>query len=168
MPLTLTGTARQVKGPIELQSKVGGGAWTDGLAVDLAADRSFAIDVVPEATTQYRLTAADDVVSVPLRVPVAPASRALAVVSQPRSAAVPAAPSFFVNDPLAVRQWHLAFVRAFDFWVELPFLDPVTVAVIDTGIDLGHPDLAATCLPPRASSAAPPTTRSAMGRSFQA
>ncbi len=146
VPLTLTGTARQVKGPIELQSKVGGGAWTDGLAVDLAADRSFAIDVVPEATTQYRLTAADDVVSVPLRVPVAPASRALAVVSEPRSTAVPAAPSFFANDPLAVRQWHLAFVRAFDFWVELPFLDPVIVAVIDTGIDLGHPDLAANVL----------------------
>ena len=48
--------------------------------MDVGADRSFAIDVVPEATTQYRLTAADDVVSVPLRVPVAPASRALAVV----------------------------------------------------------------------------------------
>ena len=142
VPLTLTGTARQVKGPIELQSKVGGGAWTDGIAVDLAADRSFAIDVVPEATTQYRLTAADDVLSVPLRVPVAPASRSLSIVSKPRSAAVPAAPAFLVNDPLAGRQWHLAFVRAFDFWAELPFLDPVTVAVVDTGIDIGHPDLA--------------------------
>ncbi len=142
LPLTLTGTARQVKGPIELQSKVGGGAWTDGTPVDLAADRSFAIDVVPEATTQYRLTAADDVVSVPLRVPVAAASRSLSIVSQPRSATVPAAPAFFVNDPLAARQWHLAYVRAFDFWTELPFLDPVTVAVVDTGIDIGHPDLA--------------------------
>ena len=32
-------------------------------------------------------------------------------------------------------------MRAFDFWAELPLLEPVTVAVIDTGIDLGHPDL---------------------------
>jgi SpoIID/LytB domain protein len=140
-PLTLTGTARQVKGPIELQSKVGGGPWSDGIAVDLATDRSFAIDVVPEATTRYRLTAADDVVSVPLRVPVATASRALAVVDQPRNASVPSAPGFFVDDPLAGRQWHLAYVRAFDFWAELPLLEPVIVAVIDTGIDLGHPDL---------------------------
>jgi stage II sporulation protein D len=142
VPLTLTGTARQVRGPIELQSKVGSGAWTDGIAIDLAADRSFAIDVVPEATTQYRLTAADDVLSVPLRVPVALASRSLSIVSKPRSVAVPAAPAFLVNDPLVGRQWHLAFVRAFDFWAELPFLDPVTVAVVDTGIDIGHPDLA--------------------------
>ena len=141
LPVTLTGAARQVKGPIRLQSKVGGLPWSGGVAVNVAADRSFAIDVVPEATTQYRLTAADDVVSVPLRVPMAPASRALAVVDRPRSASVPSAPAFFVDDPLAGRQWHLAYVRAFDFWDDLPLFEPVTVAVIDTGIDLGHPDL---------------------------
>jgi SpoIID/LytB domain protein len=142
VPLTLTGTARLVKGPIELEQKVGGGAWAAGPAVQIAADRSFAVEVIPEETTQYRLTAADDVVSVPLRVPVAPASRTVSGVTvEPRRATVPAAPTFFVNDPLAARQWHLAYVRAFDFWAELPLLDPVTVAVIDTGIDTTHPDL---------------------------
>ncbi len=143
VPLTLTGTARLVKGPIELEQKVAGGPWDAGPALELAADRSFAVEVVPQATTQYRLTAADDVVSVPLRVPVAPASRSAAGVTVvPRRATVPAAPKFFVNDPLAARQWHLAYVRAFDFWTELPLLEPVTVAVIDTGIDSSHPDLA--------------------------
>jgi stage II sporulation protein D len=141
-PLTLTGTARLVKGPIELEQKVGGGPWTDGPPVQLAADRSFAVDVVPEATTLYRLTAADDVVSVGLRVPVSPANRALSGRVEPRRATIPTSPTFFVNDPLAGRQWHLAYVRAFDFWLELPLLDPVTVAVIDTGIDSSHPDLA--------------------------
>jgi stage II sporulation protein D len=139
--LTLTGTARQVKGPIELEQKVGGGPWEDGAAIQLAADRSFTVDVVPEATTLYRLRAADDVVSVPLRVPVAQANRALSVGDQPRRATVPAKATFVVNDPLATRQWHLAYVRAFDFWAELPLLDPVLVAVIDTGVDAYHPDL---------------------------
>jgi stage II sporulation protein D len=143
LPVTLTGTARQVKGPIELEEKAAGGAWTDAPAIKLHADHTFAVDVVPEQTTQYRLIAADDVVSVPLRVPVAAAQRnALSDSSEPQRAARPSRSDFFVNDPLAGRQWHLAYVRAFDFWDELPPLDPVTVAVIDTGIDLGHPDLA--------------------------
>jgi SpoIID/LytB domain protein len=140
-PLTLTGTARQVKGPVRLEQKSAGQPWGGSRAIELGVDRSFTIEVVPDGTTQYRLTAADDVVSVPLRVPVVPASRALAVVDGPETASVPSAPAFFVDDPLAGRQWHLAHVRAFDFWADLPLLDPVTVAVIDTGIDLGHPDL---------------------------
>ena len=49
--------------------------------------------------------------------------------------------SFESNDPLALEQWHLTANRAFDFWPELPLLPPVRVAVIDSGIDAGHPDL---------------------------
>ncbi|MBA2332770.1 MAG: S8 family serine peptidase [Actinobacteria bacterium] len=49
--------------------------------------------------------------------------------------------SFEPNDPLALDQWHLAANRAFDFWPVLPLLPPVRVAVIDSGIDGGHPDL---------------------------
>ena len=44
------------------------------------------------------------------------------------------------NDPLAARQWYLTEDRAFDYWTELPTLAPVRVAVIDSGIDLGHPE----------------------------
>jgi subtilisin family serine protease len=50
--------------------------------------------------------------------------------------------TFFPNDPLAPRQWYLSQDRAFDFWATLPELEPVRVAVIDSGIDLGHPEFA--------------------------
>jgi subtilisin family serine protease len=65
------------------------------------------------------------------------AAAASAVLALPSSAA-----AFAPSDPLAAGQWYLAADRAFDFWSELPTLPPVKVAVIDSGIDLGHPDLA--------------------------
>lgn len=46
------------------------------------------------------------------------------------------------NDPLLPRQWYAVQNRAFDFWAEPPLLAPVRVAVIDSGIDAGHPELA--------------------------
>ena len=48
--------------------------------------------------------------------------------------------SWIPNDPL--KQWHLPVDRAFDFWDALPVLDPVRVAVIDSGIDATHPEFA--------------------------
>jgi subtilisin family serine protease len=62
---------------------------------------------------------------------------ALVVLATPASAS-----AFAPTDPLAQTQWYLAADHAFDFWQELPTLQPVKVAVIDSGIDLGHPDLA--------------------------
>ena len=47
------------------------------------------------------------------------------------------------NDPLAPRQWYLAQNRAFGAWEARPPLARVRVAVIDSGIDGGHPELAA-------------------------
>jgi hypothetical protein len=49
--------------------------------------------------------------------------------------------SFVPTDPLAPRQWYAAANRAYDAWESPPPLAPVRVAVIDSGIDLGHPDL---------------------------
>lgn len=68
--------------------------------------------------------------------------RPAVLAAAPSTAQRPAATTFSTNDPLAAAQWHLARIRAFDFWPVLPSLSPVPVAVIDTGIDLGHPDLA--------------------------
>ena len=60
------------------------------------------------------------------------------------SAAAARAAGFVPNDPLAPRQWYLSQDHAFDFWPSpLPPLAPVRVAVIDSGIDGGHPDLGA-------------------------
>ena len=66
--------------------------------------------------------------------------------------------------PARYRQWYAVANRAYDAWPTLPPLAPVRVAVIDSGVDLGHPDLAAagSCWP-RASSAAPHRTRRGHG-----
>ena len=50
--------------------------------------------------------------------------------------------SFVPTDPLAAKQWYAIANRAYDAWETPPPLAPVRVAVIDSGIDLGHPDLA--------------------------
>lgn len=50
--------------------------------------------------------------------------------------------AFTPNDPLAGAQWHLNAIHAFDRWPEPPLLGGVRVAVIDSGIDGGHPEFA--------------------------
>jgi subtilisin family serine protease len=45
------------------------------------------------------------------------------------------------NDPLAPRQWYLGRDRALDIFDAAKQLFAVRVAVIDSGIDLGHPEL---------------------------
>jgi subtilisin family serine protease len=52
--------------------------------------------------------------------------------------------AFVPNDALLTRQWYLQQIRAFDSWPGLPppFNPRVRVAVIDSGIDSTHPDLA--------------------------
>jgi serine protease len=45
------------------------------------------------------------------------------------------------NDPLAPRQWYLGRDRALDIFDAAKGLFPVRVAVIDSGIDGGHPEL---------------------------
>jgi subtilisin family serine protease len=48
---------------------------------------------------------------------------------------------FVPDDPLAAKQWYLGHIHAFDFWPDsLPALAPVRVAVIDSGLDLDHPE----------------------------
>jgi hypothetical protein len=65
---------------------------------------------------------------------------ALALVL-PASAAGSA--GFAPDDPLASRQWYLGAIHAFDFWPTAPVeLEPVRVAVIDSGLDVDHPEFA--------------------------
>jgi hypothetical protein len=53
-----------------------------------------------------------------------------------------AAQAFNPNDPLLPRQWYVSEDHAFDAFNVLPDLAPVRVAVVDTGIDFSHPELA--------------------------
>ena len=48
---------------------------------------------------------------------------------------------FTPNDPLAVRQWYLSRINAFGAWPKVPALPRVRVAILDSGIDSGHPEL---------------------------
>src|SRR5262249_35534542 len=55
--------------------------------------------------------------------------------------AAPAA-AFAPTDPLATRQWYLVANRSYDAWAQSPALAPVKIAVIDSGVDATHPELA--------------------------
>jgi subtilisin family serine protease len=67
---------------------------------------------------------------------------AIALVLAPAALAMPLKASFTPTDPLAPRQYYLAQDHAFDaFGNDLPNLNPVRVAIIDSGIDGGHPEL---------------------------
>ncbi|HEX6662088.1 MAG TPA: S8 family serine peptidase, partial [Gaiellaceae bacterium] len=71
----------------------------------------------------------------------AAAVAALALLLAPAAAALSTRTSFTPTDPLAPRQYYLAQDHAFDaFPAELPVLTPVRVAIIDSGIDGGHPE----------------------------
>jgi subtilisin family serine protease len=66
---------------------------------------------------------------------------ALALVLAPGALALPLRLGFTPTDPLAPKQYYLAQDRAFDaFPGELPVLNPVKVAIIDSGIDGAHPE----------------------------
>lgn len=69
--------------------------------------------------------------------------RRLAVIAALVALALPAAAAAFPNnEPLAARQWYLDADQAWTFWPQMPQLYPVRVAIIDSGIDGTHPDLA--------------------------
>jgi serine protease len=53
-----------------------------------------------------------------------------------------AASAFPNSEPDAAEQWYLVQDKAWDHWSAPPTLQTVKVAVIDSGIDYGHPDFA--------------------------
>jgi subtilisin family serine protease len=57
-------------------------------------------------------------------------------------ALVSVAAAFDNSEPDAAKQWYLTDVHAWDYWPSPPQLYPVKVAVIDSGIDKGHPEFA--------------------------
>ena len=66
---------------------------------------------------------------------------ALALALAPTALALPLRAGFTPTDPLVPKQYYLAQDHAFDaFAGDLPTLSPVRVAIIDSGIDGGHPE----------------------------
>ena len=65
----------------------------------------------------------------------------LALALAPAAAAMPSRTGFVPTDPLVAKQYYLTQDHAFDaFPAELPVVNPVRVAIIDSGIDCGHPE----------------------------
>jgi subtilisin family serine protease len=56
------------------------------------------------------------------------------------------AAAFPNTEPLANQQWYLEQDQAWSFWPSPPPLQTVKVAVVDSGIDLGHPEFAGQVL----------------------
>ncbi|MFI5042891.1 MAG: SpoIID/LytB domain-containing protein, partial [Acidimicrobiales bacterium] len=141
--VTLTGLVRGVKGPVALEQSAGGGVWTAGPALTLAPDGTFSVGISLQQTTLFRLSASG-IKGQPLQMPVTGASYSRRLQGEPssRRLRLPLGSAFVPGDPLAAQQWYLAHDHAFDFWPQLPALSPVLVGVVDTGIDLGHPEFA--------------------------
>ena len=53
--------------------------------------------------------------------------------------AAPAA-AFDNTAPLGAKEWYLTADKAWDYWPTQPTLAPVKVAIVDSGIDYGHPE----------------------------
>jgi len=54
--------------------------------------------------------------------------------------------AFTPSDPLVPKQWYLGFSGFYSSWITLPSFEPIPVAVIDSGVDASHPDLAGRIL----------------------
>jgi Subtilase family len=66
---------------------------------------------------------------------------ALALLLAPAALGLPSRAAFTPNDPLAPKQYYLGQDHAFDaFGTDLPVVNPVRVAIIDSGLDGGHPE----------------------------
>jgi subtilisin family serine protease len=69
------------------------------------------------------------------------ATAGVALLLPPTAAAMTSRAGYTPTDPLVPKQYYLAQDHAFDaFGSELPTLDPVRVAIVDSGLDGGHPE----------------------------
>src|SRR4051812_4575871 len=81
--------------------------------------------------------------ALPAAAQAAPACAPIATSYETGGAATSSAP----NDPLLSRQWGLDQIKAAGAWSRSALGAGTTIAVVDTGVDLNHPDLQGKLLP---------------------
>jgi subtilisin family serine protease len=54
--------------------------------------------------------------------------------------------AFTPTDPLVSKQWYLSYSGFYEPWITLPAFEQIPVAIIDSGVDTSHPDLAGKIL----------------------
>ncbi len=111
-------------------------------------DRRADVDAVAAAVERRTGSRPERLAPIPALVVDAPSRAALAripgvryvePVAERRLAMTP-------TDPLVSKQWYLTQSRFYESWLTLPALEPVPVAVIDSGVDVSHPELAGRIL----------------------
>jgi subtilisin family serine protease len=66
--------------------------------------------------------------------------------------------AFVPTDPFVSRQWYLTESHFYQPWLTLPAFERIPVAVIDSGVDAGHPDLVGRILDAKSFVGGPPCT----------
>ena len=137
-PQGVQGTLRPVAvgAPVQLQQRQDDGTWT---ALDTAtADTSSAWSFTRQlAAGTYRVRAAPGHgLTAGLVGAVHRPVRRLALLVALAALAAPAVAAAFANtEPYAAKEWYLDHDEAWSFWPTMPSLEPVKVAIIDSGID---------------------------------
>ncbi|HET6623247.1 MAG TPA: S8 family serine peptidase, partial [Gaiellaceae bacterium] len=118
------------------------------------------VDAVAAAVERRTGSRADRLAPIPALVVDAPSRAALARIPGVRyvEPIVERHLAMTPTDPLVSKQWYLTQSRFYEPWLTLPALEPVPVAVIDSGVDVSHPELAGRILAAKSFVGGPPGT----------
>jgi len=127
-----------------LAAPAGAGAARVAVGLERGADRAAVIDAVLRRTGSRP----ESLAPIPALVVELPAGRSLEGIRGIRYVEPLARRqlAFTPTDPLVAKQWYLTQSRFYESWVTLPAFEPIPVAVVDSGVDTGHPELAGRVL----------------------
>ena len=123
-------------------------ATADAARVAVGLERGASADRVAAAITRRTATRPESLHPIRALVVDVPAGVSLRGISGIRyvEPLVTRRLAFTPSDPLVSKQWYLPYSGFYTPWVTLPALETIPVAVIDSGADTSHPDLAGRIL----------------------
>jgi len=123
-----------------LAAPAGANAARVAVGLDRGADRAAVIDAIERRTGSRP----ESLAPIPALLVELPRGRSLRGIRGIRyvEPLVRRQLAFTPTDPLVSKQWYLTQSRFYESWLTLPAFEPIPVAVIDSGVDTGHPELA--------------------------